>query len=52
MIDSGNVSPGCQVNMRSELIDLLKKCQDLIDSGAISQEMFNELQLTMVSDIN
>jgi len=52
VIDSGNVSPGRRMNMRSELIDQLKKYQDLIDSETISKEMFNELQLTMVSDIN
>ena len=48
---AGSVSPHCRVNMRSELIDQLKKCQDLIDSGAISKEMFDELQLTIFTDI-
>lgn len=48
---SGGISPGRRVNIRSELIDQLKKCQDLIDSGAISKEVFDELQLTILADI-
>lgn len=47
----GGISPGRQVNIRLELIDQLKKCQDLIDSGAISKEVFDELQLTILADI-
>ena len=38
------VSPGRRVNIRSELIDQLKKCQDLVDTGAISKEIFEDLQ--------
>lgn len=51
LIDSGSLSPSRRVNMRSELIDQLKKCQDLFDSGAISKEMFDELQATIFTDI-
>ena len=51
VISGGSISPSRRVNMRSELIDQLKKCQDLIDSGAISKEMFDELQLTIFTDI-
>lgn len=47
----GSISPGRRVNIRSELIDQLKKCQDLIDSGAISKEVFDELQITILADI-
>ena len=47
----GGISPGKRVNIRSELIDQLKKCQDLIDSGAISKEVFDELRLTILADI-
>ena len=44
-------SPGRRVNMRSELIDQLKKCSELADSGAISDEVFGDLQTTILSDI-
>ena len=33
---SGSLSPGKRVNVRSELIDQLKKCQELVESGAIT----------------
>ncbi len=45
------VSPGRRVNIRSELIDQLKKCQELADMGAISQEVFDDLQHTILVDI-
>lgn len=45
------VSPGRRVNIRSELIDQLKKCQDLVDTGAISKEIFEDLQHTILDDI-
>ena len=48
---TGGISPGKRVNIRSELIDQLKKCQDLIDSGTISKEVFDELRLTILADI-
>ena len=44
-------SPGRRVNMRSELIDQLKKCSDLVEMGAISQDVFRDLQDTILSDI-
>ena len=44
-------SPGKRVNMRSELIDQLKKCSDLVEMGAISQDVFRDLQDTILSDI-
>ena len=44
-------SPGRRVNMRGELIDQLRKCSDLADSGAISDEVFHDLQETILSDI-
>lgn len=46
-----SLSPGRRVNIRSELIDQLKKCQELVDIGAISQENFQELQDTILFDI-
>ncbi len=45
------VSPGRRVNIRSELIDQLKKCQELADTGAISKEIFDDLQHTILDDI-
>ena len=48
---ASSMSPHRRVNMRSELIDQLKKRQDLVDSGAIGKEMFDELQLTIFTDI-
>ena len=44
-------SPGRRVNLRSELIDQLKKCSDLAESGAISNDIFRDLQGTILSDI-
>ena len=32
------------MNMLSELIDQLKKCSDLVKMGAISQDVFRDLQ--------
>lgn len=46
-----SLSPGRRVNIRSELIDQLKKCQELVEIGAISQENFQELQDTILVDI-
>ena len=39
------------MNMRSELIDQLKKRSDLVEMGAISQDVFRDLQDTILSDI-
>ena len=47
----GVISPGKRVNIRSELIDQLKKCQDFINSGAITKEVFDELRLTILADL-
>ena len=44
-------SPGRPVNICSELIDQLKKCSDVVESGAISQEVLQDLQDTLLSDI-
>ncbi len=46
-----SLSPGRRVNIRSELIDQLKKCQDLVETGAISHDMFEDLQGTILKDI-
>ena len=45
------VSPGRRVNIRSELIDQLKKCKDLIDSGSITKEVFDELHCNILADL-
>ena len=47
----GVISPGKRVNIRSELIDQLIKCQDLIDPGVITKEVFDELRLTILADL-
>ena len=49
---SGSLSPGKRVNVCSELIDQLKKCQELVESGAITQDTFQDLQGTILKDIN
>ena len=49
---SGSLSPGKQVNVGSELIDQLKKCQELVESGATTQDTFQDLQGTILKDIN
>ena len=50
-ITSTGVSPGRRVNIRSGLIDQLKKCQELAETGAISKEVFDDLQHTILGDI-
>ena len=44
-------SPGRRLNMCSGLIDQLKKCSDLFEMGAISQDVFRDIQDTIPSDI-
>lgn len=48
---ANGVSPRRQVNIRSELTDQLKKCQDLVETGGISKEVFDDLQHTILDDI-
>ena len=44
-------SPGHRVSIRSECIDQLQKWHALLDCGAISEEQYDELQATILSDI-
>ena len=48
---SHGVSSGRRVNIRSELIDQFKKCQDLVDSGAINAEVFDDLHCNILADL-
>ena len=45
------ISPCRKVNLRSELIEQLDKWHKLLDSGAINQQQYDELQQTILSDI-
>jgi len=49
--DTSGTFSGQRITIRSQLIDQLKKSQELIDCGAIDREMFDELQRTIISDI-
>ena len=49
---SGSLSLGKRVNTCSKLLDQLKKCQELVESGAITQDTFQDLQGTILKDIN
>ena len=40
------------MNAHSKLIDQLKKRQELVESGAITQDTFQDLQGTILKDIN
>ena len=44
-------SPGRRVSIRSECIDQLQKWHSLLDCGAITKELYEELQGTILSDI-
>ena len=48
---SSVISPGRKASIRTQLIDQLQKCQQLAESGAISHEIYGELQGTILSDI-
>ena len=45
------ISPCRKVNLRSELIEQLDKWHKLLDSGAINQQQYDELQQTILCDI-
>ena len=45
------ISPRKRLNMRSELIDQLGKCVNLLEKGALSQEEYQGLQSSIMSDI-
>lgn len=40
------------MNLCSEFIEQLDKWHKLLDSGAINQQQYDELQQTILSDIN
>ena len=48
---SDAVSPGRKMSMRTELIDQLEKWHHLLDSGAVSQEDYDELKSKILYDI-
>ena len=45
------ISPRKRLNMRSELIDQLGKCVNLLEKGALSQDEYQGLQSSIMSDI-
>ena len=45
------VSPGKRLGMRSQCLDQLGKCIDILDKGGLSQAEFNELQKAILADI-
>ena len=45
------VSLGMQLGMRSQCLDQLGKCIDILDKGGLSQAEFNELQKAILADI-
>jgi len=45
------VSLGKQLGMRSQCLDQLGKCIDILDKGGLSQVEFNELQKAILADI-
>lgn len=46
-----SVSPGKRLGMRSQCLDQLGKCIDILDKGGLSQAEFNELQKAILADI-
>lgn len=48
---SPGISPSKRINLRSECIDQLDKWHDLFQRGVISQQQYDELQATILSDI-
>ena len=45
------MSPGKRLGMRSQCLDQLGKCIDILDKGELSQAEFNELQKAILADI-
>ena len=48
---SGTQSPGKKIVLRSQCIDQLQKWHTLLESGAITQEQHDDLQMTILDDI-
>ena len=44
-------SPGKQVLLRGQLIDQLSKWHDLLERGAITQQQYEKLQGTIITDV-
>ena len=44
-------SPGKRLGMRSQCLDQLGKCIDILDKGGLSQDEFKELQKAILADI-
>ena len=49
---SSTHSPGKKIGLRSECIDQLKKWHELLECGAITQAQYEELQKSILGDIN
>ena len=45
------LSPGKRLGMRSQCLDQLGKCIDILDKGGLSQDEFKELQKAILADI-
>jgi len=48
---SGTQSPGKKIVLRSQCIDQLQKWHTLLESGAITREQYDDLQVTILDDI-
>ena len=45
-------SPGKRIELRGKLVDQLLKWHQLVEKGGITQEQYDQLQLTIMSDVN
>jgi hypothetical protein len=48
---SASVSPGKRINLRGQCVDQLQKWHTLLESGAITQDQYEEFKLTIMHDI-
>ena len=46
-----SVSPGKRINLRGQCVDQLQKWHDLLDSGAITKDQYDEFKSTILEDI-
>ena len=45
------VSPGKRINLRGQCVDQLQKWHDLLESGAINKDQYDEFKSTVLEDI-
>lgn len=50
-VDESTRSPGKRIGLRTQCIDQLQKWHSLLESGAVSQEQYDELQKSILDDI-